>query len=1172
MKKIKLTISAFLFFAFGAKAQGYIEFTENKGQWDKAILFDATIGNGKVALTKTGYKILQYDANDYAKYGGHNHQHDNEKKMVKGHVWNVNFIGANPNFKVVSTKPLEGISNYFLGNDPSKWASGCKTYTTVKYENVYDNIDVQFYTSNQTLKYDIIVKPGGDVNKIKLQYEGVDKLSKGKNEELLVETSVGKFKELAPYTYQLQDFAKKTISSGYKLDGNLLTFRLAAFDPKQTLVIDPTLIFSTHSGSTSDNWGFTATYGPDETFYGGGDVRANGFPVTAGAFQGSFGNGETDIAIIKLNQNGTSRIYATYIGGSGAEQPHSLICDPQGNLIIAGRSNSPNFPRTAPVFGAGGGYDIFITKLNATGTALIGSIEIGGNGDDGVNIETTRSARNSLQYNYGDDGRSEVNIDASGNIVLASCSRSNNFFTTPGALQSTFGGSQDAVFVKTNPNLSNIIFSTYFGGSGDDAAYVVNVKPDDGNIYFAGGTGSANLPGNSAGTVQPANAGGIDGFIAEVNPSGTAILKTTYIGTPQHDQIYGIQFDKFNFPYIMGISLGNWPVINSAYSNAGSHQFIAKLEKDLSAYIYTTKFGTSSSQTNISPVAFLVDRCENVYVSGWGGSLGGNGYSNAGTNGMPVTTDALDPTTDGRDFYYFVLEKNGASQLFGSFFGGTQSAAQLSEHVDGGTSRFDPKGAIYQAACASCGGLQSNNSTSPGYPGTTGSWSQNNRSSNCNLGMTKIRFNLTGVGADLRASDTTGCMPLTVDFSDAFLNAVSYEFNFGDGSPTIATANTNITHTFSTPGIFRVRMIAIDLNSCNLRDTSYKTIRVRNDRATVSFVSSKQPPCDNLTYFYTNTSVAPPGKPFSNNSFTWDFGDNTGVPNAGTAQQTKTYATAGTYTVSLLLKDTNYCNAPFRKDTLLRLSPFVKADFALNNGCQPFTTTFTNNSQAGSTFEWTFGDGGVSTANSPSNTYNTPGTYTVRLVANDPNTCNFTDTMRKSITIFPKPNADFSFSPTIPITNTPTQFTNLSTDANRYRWIFGDGDSSTLTNPLHQFVKTGSFNTCLYASNQFGCLDTICKTVEAIVEPLIDVPNAFTPNGDGLNDFVIPRSFGIQTIQFRVFNRWGQMIFETNQRNVGWDGKYKGQLQPLEVYSYTLNAVFFDGQKVSRSGSITLLK
>ncbi len=138
--------------------------------------------------------------------------------------------------------------------------------------------------------------------------------------------------------------------------------------------------------------------------------------------------------------------------------------------------------------------------------------------------------------------------------------------------------------------------------------------------------------------MQGAYQGGVtDGFITQIKNDGSAIVRTTFQGTPGNDMVYGIQFDKKGFPYIMGTTTGNWPVVSATFSNANSKQFISKLKPDLSpTYIYSTIFGTASSVPNLSPVAFLVDRCENVYVSGWGGGINTErGYPTAGTTGFP---------------------------------------------------------------------------------------------------------------------------------------------------------------------------------------------------------------------------------------------------------------------------------------------------------------------------------------------------------------------------------------------------------------------------------------------------------------------------------------------------------------------------------------------------------
>ncbi len=232
------------------------------------------------------------------------------------------------------------------------------------------------------------------------------------------------------------------------------------------------------------------------------------------------------------------------------------------------------------------------------------------------------------------------------------------------------GGKQDAVVVKLNPTLSTVLFSSYLGGSEDDAGFVLSLNTTTNEVYVAGGTASANFPGASN-----AYNGAIDGFVSIISNNGGALLQSRYFGTASLDMIYGIQFDGLGFPYIMGISLGSWTVTaNATFRNAGSKQFISKLQPNLSGYVYSTVYGAANSVPNISPVAFLVDRCENVYVSGWGGRLNpcvSNSCFDSKTSGpagMPITPDAIKSTTDNRDFLLFCAGERCYQPVVRKFF------------------------------------------------------------------------------------------------------------------------------------------------------------------------------------------------------------------------------------------------------------------------------------------------------------------------------------------------------------------------------------------------------------------------------------------------------------------------------------------------------------------------
>ncbi|MCU7548653.1 PKD domain-containing protein [Chitinophagaceae bacterium LB-8] len=1194
IKNYILFLSFLLFscFTFGQSNES-VQFVENKGQWNSQVKFMAEVPAGAIYIHDNGFTILQHEPQSWEsaidRVLGHLKDEPRDERntgtTIKSHAYRVDFLNAAAHPQIIADKPLNNYNNYFKGDDPSKWATDCKIYLGITVKNLYPGIDIRYYSQNGRVKYDLIVNPGADVSKVALKYNGIDKLEV-KNKELFIPTSVGILKELAPYSYQPNESGRKEIVSKYVVNGNVMRFDVRNYDKNLPLILDPTLIFCSFSGSMKDNWGFTATYGPDGSMYGGGISLEGGFPVSPGAFQTTFGGGSSnpvpeDIVIIKLTPDGRNRVYATYIGGSGNEQPHSLVVDQQGNLVIAGRTNSPisgagSYPTKGFTSSNLGNYDIIVTKLNATGTALIGSARIGGSADDGANINASRSGANSLQRNYGDDGRSEVILDGGNNIYVASCTQSTNFYVQ-NAFQNNNAGKQDGVIIKLTPDASNVIFSSYLGGDGNDAAYVLSLNPFTGQIYIAGGTESSggSMPGNTSGTIGVSNQGNIDGFVSIIGNSG-GIQKTTFIGTSGIDQVYGIQFDKFGYPYVTGQTTGDWPHINAAYYDAGAKQFIAKLEPDLSRYVYSTAFGKSANNPSISITAFLVDRCENVYVSGWGGSISsGTNYQSSGTNGLPVTPDAIKATTDGKDFYFFVLKKNATAQLFGSFFG---QDGYATDHVDGGTSRFDRNGVIYQAICANCKQF----GPTP-FPTTPGAWQETNPSPGCNLAMVKIEMNFAGVHSGVRSSirgilrDTAGCVPLTVDFTDTVRNAVSYEWQFGDGSPQITTATPSASHTYNVVGTYRVMLVAIDSSTCNIRDTSYLRIRVGDIKADLDFNPVKLNPCDSFRYRFDNLSRAPGTQPFNGQSFEWDFGDGTPRLRSGLNSVFHTYANPGTYNVRLLLLDSAFCNYPDSVVKTLRVAALVKAQFeTLPTGCAPYPAQFTNTSMAGQNFTWNFGDGATSTDHEPLHIYTTPGTYTIKLIARDSATCNFIDSIAKTITVAGIPTANFSAAPQPPLVNTPVTFTNLSSpDAVRFKWLFGDGDSLVVNSaqPVqHEYNSTGTFNACLIAFNIANCTDTICQPVQALVDAAVDVPTAFTPLSSDANNKVFVRGYGITKMKFSIWARWGEKVFETQSKSIGWDGRYKGALLPMDVYAYTLEVEFFDGKKTSKKGDITLIR
>ena len=566
-----------------------------------------------------------------------------------------------------------------------------------------------------------------------------------------------------------------------------------------------------------------------------------------------------------------------------------------------------------------------------------------------------------------------------------------------------------------------------------------------------------------------------------------------------------------------------------------------------------------------------------MYVSGWGGGFNNNrGYPCAGTGGMPVTVNSTQSSTDGKDFYFFVLERDATSQFFGSFFG---QSGGFDDHVDGGTSRFDDNGIIYQGVCANCG-----NTRGIFFPTTPGAWATTNNSPSCNQAAVKIEMNFAGVGASVKATingvfDTVGCLPLKIKFIDTLAKGKRYIWDYGDGSKrdTTLAPNNSTEHTYILEGRYSLMLISIDSTTCNITDTAYITVKVGNNLVTPDFFPTKLGGCESLTFRFTNTSVARLPR-FTSSSFLWDFGDNSPRQRAGIEPVVHTFPAFGDYTVRLIVDDTLFCNAPADTTKLLKISANVRAQFTTPaTGCVPYAASFNNTSLGGLDFFWDFGDGSLPNPlkdNSPvvQHLYQNIGTYTIRLTALDSFTCNKRSDTSFTIRVLPIPTAIYSYGPNPAEENKPIFFTNASVGAVKYEWNFGDGEFSTEENPNHTFNASQTFKVCLTAINEAGCKDDTCMMVTAKILPLLDVPNAFTPGQFGKNGIVKVEGFGIGKMDWRIYNRWGQLIFSTSNSRNGWDGTFKGALQPMDVYTYTLDAEFTDGKKVRKTGDITLLR
>ncbi len=452
------------------------------------------------------------------------------------------------------------------------------------------------------------------------------------------------------------------------------------------------------------------------------------------------------------------------------------------------------------------GCDMVITAFNPEGSALLGSTYMGGSLNDGVNTSEF------LRANYADEMRGEIEIDDGGRVVVGSSTFSEDFPITEGSFQTVKSAVQEGVVFVMNPSLTELIASTYYGGDGSDAIYAIDVSHNV--ITVGGGTRSTDLP--MAGTPFQENfAGGTaDGFVATFSTDLSSLEAASYYGSEAYDQIYFVERDKLGNPHIYGQTraTGNTFVSNAAFNVPNSGMLLSKFSPNLDQRIWSTVFGNGVNVPNLSPSAFSVDICNRVYLSGWGGAINTQGN----TFNMPITPDAIQSTTTGSDFYFLVMEADASELTFGSYFGGPVSA----EHVDGGTSRFDKTGRIYQAVCAGCGG----NDDFPIFPENAHSPTNNSNNNNCNMGVAKIDFDLPRLLASFSAQ--TQCLPLPTTFSNSSLTTPgqnSYLWNFGDGN---TSNDPNPTHTYASPGTYTVSLTVLNPLSCNLADSTQLSIEV----------------------------------------------------------------------------------------------------------------------------------------------------------------------------------------------------------------------------------------------------------------------------------------------------------------------------------------------------------
>ncbi|HEX8188149.1 MAG TPA: SBBP repeat-containing protein, partial [Pyrinomonadaceae bacterium] len=652
-----------------------LQFEANQGQADPRVGFVASGGGYDLFLTPVEAVF------SFGEVGGAGRGADSVAPAARGRrgretdVLRMRFVGARGAAKLEGRSMLPGKSNYFNGPDAARWITGIPNYARVNYLGIYDGVDATFYGNRRRLEYDFIVKPGADPSVIRLAFEGALEVRVEANGELVARTrGGGEVRQHRPLVYQETGDGRRELAGRYVMAGrNEVGFEVDDYDRSRPLVIDPVLVYSSYLGGNNFDSGNAIAVDSQGNAYVTGQAGSRNFPVTAGAFQRAKGNAATSAFVTKINPAGTAVVYSTYLRGEGENAlgyvtGYGIAVDAQGNAYVTGEASTVGFPTTpgAPD-DSPYGWDAFITKLNPQGSGLVYSTLLGGSFDDfGRDIAvdaqgnayvtgytvcqaptcdfpaveafqprhgggyqdafvTKLNAQGTAyvysthlgggsQLNAGDDWGDAVAVDAQGSAYVAGYTYSPDFPVTAGAYDRTRNG-LDAFVTKLAPDGRSLVYSTFLGGDGREQALDIALDPD-GNAYVAGLTESYNFPA-TAGAFQ--TAGGFDAFVTKLNPAGSALVYSTYLGgAGGEDRAWGIALDAGRNAYVAGDTRsGDFPVVAAAQPSYGGglvEGFVSKLNASGTALAYSTFIGGDDFD---EARGVAIDGSGNAYVTGY---------------------------------------------------------------------------------------------------------------------------------------------------------------------------------------------------------------------------------------------------------------------------------------------------------------------------------------------------------------------------------------------------------------------------------------------------------------------------------------------------------------------------------------------------------------------------
>jgi hypothetical protein len=663
-----------------------LHFEVNTGQADQQVKF-LSRGRGYSLFLTANQAVLSLNSPQSTPRAQRQHSKNSSASSAPSAV-RIKLVGANPQPQVSGQEELPGKVNYFIGSDPKRWRTNVPTYAKVKYEQVYPGVDLVYYGNQGQLEYDFLVAPGADPKAITLGFEGADKVEVDAQGDLVLRTAGGEIRQHKPLMYQEVDGERREIPGGYTLverraksvEGDHFTlhsphstlyvaFQVGDYDKSQPLIIDPVLVYSTYLGGADIDYGYLLAVDAAGNAYVTGQTFSSNFPK-ANPFDATR-SGASDAFVTKIDPFANQLIYSTYLGGSSEDWGTSIAVDAAGNAYVAGGTSSSNFPVKNPYQSKRrGSSDAFVTKLNASGSALLYSTYLGGSSDDNsygmavaaggayvtgwtnsfnfptknpaqptkqgpwdafvTKIDTTKSGSASLVYSTylggtGGDSGSKIAVDAAGNASVIGGTTSSDF-PTVNAVQPTFGGGANDSFVTkidtTKSGLASLVYSTYLGGSGIDGdpswASGITVGAG-GNVYVTGRTASSDFP-ITVNAAQSTLGGAEDAYVTKLDTtqSGLAsLVYSTYLGGSGDDRGVAIAVDAAGNAYVIGAThSADFPTANplDAVLSGADDVFVAKLDASGSALVFSTYLGGSGSDRGRG---IALGPMDSLYIAGF---------------------------------------------------------------------------------------------------------------------------------------------------------------------------------------------------------------------------------------------------------------------------------------------------------------------------------------------------------------------------------------------------------------------------------------------------------------------------------------------------------------------------------------------------------------------------